>query len=435
VTDRGHIGSLRAVVGGACVAVAVAVLAILVALPASGATGASPRAPKAGKVTWQQAAARLHAPVYRPRVTLGITPLTLAINSGGCLIGGWGSTHSNQGPHFSIDEPGVTPQCGQPGEAVQVSTVVIHSKKVPVLVQCPKLPHCTVHDGETDGVFIMFVPESGAPHYVIQLQSSHVSLHGFTRIARSFVRVRSSRAPATASAIHRFGDFLSPDGKVWCGAGPTTFCGTGGDPSAAPNGPQTLGSLAANGKVTICRVPHSSVSSVCLQNWDDMAPVLQIGQSTQRNNILCTSAANGISCVIATGPGKGRGFEVSATTVRRIGPSGPPPAAVPVLGDAHGGTAGFGKAHPRVIALGNDIIGQVHGITWRNWGATQADGTGTGYWIPAGKPASDARSAPAKVVAFDLGPCHGVRAYRKVEWWLPSRGGHFTARGANPACL
>lgn len=219
-----------------CAAICAVALAALCAVPAADAG--------APTLTWQQAAARLHAPVYRPRVTLGITPQTLVINQGGCLIGGWGSTNTQKGPHFSIDEPGVTPQCGQPGEAVQVSSVTIHAKKVPVLVQCPHLPHCTVHDGETDGVFIMFVPERGAPHYVIQLQSSHVSLRDVERIARSFVRVTAPRTPA----------------------------------------------------------------------------------------------------------------------------------AVPVLGDTNGGTA-------------------------------------------------------------DLGSCHGVRAYRKVEWWLPSRGGQFDARHATPTCL
>jgi hypothetical protein len=428
---------VRAAIGAACVLMAV--VATLVALPAGGAAGATPRAPGAGDVTWQQAAARLHAPVYRPRVTLGIRPQTLAINSGGCLIGGWGSTKTQKGPHFSVDEPGVTPQCGQPGEAVQVSSATIHAKKVAVTVQCPHLPHCTVHDGETDGVFIMFVPERGAPHYVIQLDSSHVSLHGFVRIAQSFVRVSAHRTPAAtpaaAAAAHHFGDFLSPDGKVWCGAGSTTFCGTGGDPSAPSNGPQTLGSLGADGKVTICRVAHSSVSTVCLQNWDDTAPVLQVGQSTERNNILCTSASTGITCVIGSGAGQGRGFLISATAVTRTGPAGPPPAVVPVLGDAVAGSAGFGKPHPGLVALGNDIIGHVARIHWANWGATRASGTGTGYWIPSGKPPSDARAAPAKIVAFDLGSCHGARAYRKLEWWLPGRGGRFTARGASSVCL
>ncbi len=165
---------------------AVAALVALVLVPGAGAHTSA--------LTWQQAAGRLGAPVYRPRVTLGIKPQPLVINTGGCLIGAWGSVKTQKGPHFSIDEPGVTPQCGQPGEADQVSTAVIHGKKVSVLVQCRHLPHCTVHDGETDGVFIMFVPESGAKHYVIQLGSSHVSLRDLIRVARSFVRVKAPHA-------------------------------------------------------------------------------------------------------------------------------------------------------------------------------------------------------------------------------------------------
>ncbi len=424
MTRRGPITVLCAALCSA----AIAVVAALALLPAADA--ATPA------LTWQQAAARLHAPVYRPRVTLGIKPQVLVINQGGCLIGAWGATKTQKGPHFSIDEPGVTPQCGQPGEADQVSTAVIHGKKVSVLVQCRHLPHCTVHDGETDGFFIIFVPESGAKNYVIQLGSSHVSLRNLIRVAKSFVRVTAPhKAAIAAAAVHHFGEFLSPDGKVWCGAGPTTFCGTGGDPSAPSNGPQTLGSLAANGKVTLCRVAHSSVSEVCLQNWDDTAPTLKVGQSTERNNILCTSALAGITCTIASGPAKGRGFHVNATSLKRVGPSGPPPAAVPVLGDMNGGVAGFGTAHPAVLALGNDITGHMIKIRWKNWGATQATGTGTGYWVPAGKPLADARPVPAKIVAFDLGTCHGARAYLKYRWWLPTRGGSPGAAHANDACL
>jgi hypothetical protein len=178
VTPPGHIRVL-------CAAICAAALAALSAVPAADAGAPS--------LTWQQAAARLHAPVYRPRVTVGIKPQTLAINQGGCLIGGWGSTKTQKGPHFSIDEPGITPRCGQPGEAVRVATTIIHAKKVTVLVQCRHLPHCTAHDGETDGVFIMFVPEKGARQYVIQLESSHLSLRNLEKVARSFVRVTAPR--------------------------------------------------------------------------------------------------------------------------------------------------------------------------------------------------------------------------------------------------
>jgi hypothetical protein len=174
-----YISALGAALGAATLAALVLVAVALV--PAAGA--------HAPALTWQQAAGRIDAPVYRPRVTLGIKPQTLVVNSGGCLIGAWGSNRTQKGPHFSVDEPGVTSQCGQPGETDQVSKTTINGKKVPIEVQCRHLPHCTIHDGETDGVFIMFVPESGAKHYVIQLGSSHLALSKLIRVARSFVRV------------------------------------------------------------------------------------------------------------------------------------------------------------------------------------------------------------------------------------------------------
>jgi hypothetical protein len=183
VSHRGH-NILKA---AACAA-ALAALAVLGAVPAFGAAAHS--------LTWQQAAARVHTPVYRPRVTLGIKPQMLAVNQGGCVIGAWGNSRPRKSPNFSIDEPANTSQCGQPGEAQQVSSTTINSKKVPILVQCPHLPHCTAHDGQTDGVFIMFVPERGPSHFSIQLESSHVALHGLLRIARSFVRVTAHHAAA-----------------------------------------------------------------------------------------------------------------------------------------------------------------------------------------------------------------------------------------------
>ena len=97
---------------------------------------------------------------------------------------------------------------------------------------------------------------------------------------------------------------------------------------------------------------------------------------------------------------------------------------------------GSAYAHPMVIALSNTITLQVHNVRWKHWGDTKATGTGTGYWLPAGKPYSDARPAPAEGVAFDLGTCTGKRADLKLGWFLPSRGERFTpATQARPALL
>ena len=99
-------------------------------------------------LTWQQAAARVDAPVYRPRVTLGIKPQTLVVNRGGCLIGAWGPTNTGKGPHFSIDEPGVTSQCGQPGEAL----LVVRGQVVEAGEQMPD-QFVETSDGERRGEF------------------------------------------------------------------------------------------------------------------------------------------------------------------------------------------------------------------------------------------------------------------------------------------
>jgi hypothetical protein len=52
-----------------------------------------------------------------------------------------------------------------------------------VLVQCPAWPKCTVKDGETDGFFLLFVPEHVSKHYAIQLDSRHISLERFLHVA------------------------------------------------------------------------------------------------------------------------------------------------------------------------------------------------------------------------------------------------------------
>jgi hypothetical protein len=74
----------------------------------------------------------------------------------------------------------------------QVATTTINGVKVGVLVQCPAWPKCTVKDGETDGSFLLFVPEHVSKHYAIQLDGRHISLAHFLEIAKSFTRVRTA---------------------------------------------------------------------------------------------------------------------------------------------------------------------------------------------------------------------------------------------------
>lgn len=275
-------------------------------------------APSAGSSTpptlsWQQAAQRSRFPVYRPRRSSALKPSVVRVSSSGCVNAVWGSVTTGTSPYLILYQPGESVQCGQAGEANQVATAVIHGTKVNVLVQCNRIPHCSVRDGETQGIFILSVPEPGSPHYSVEFQSHHMLLRDLLTVARSLVRVRAAKAPG------------------------------------------------------------------------------------------------------APGPGSSH--------------------AVPVLGDARAGTAGFGKAQPSLIAEANNPLTEVGHIHWQGWGAKQATGAGTGYWLPPGKPLSGSLPAPARIVAFDLGSCHGRRAYLKEEHWIPSHGGRFDSRNAYPTCL
>jgi hypothetical protein len=142
-----------------------------------------------GQANWQKIAQGAKFPVYRPRQTLGLELEGPLLNSSGCLTAAWGDARSSKGPHFGIYEPGDSTQCGQPGVATEVATVPINGIEAHVLVECPAWPRCTRSNGQTNGAFVIFVPERGPAHYAIQLQSTHVGFSDFVKIARSFTKV------------------------------------------------------------------------------------------------------------------------------------------------------------------------------------------------------------------------------------------------------
>ena len=157
-------------------------------------------APSAGSSTpptlsWQQAAQRSRFPVYRPRRSSALKPSVVRVSSSGCVNAVWGSVTTGTSPYLILYQPGESVQCGQAGEANQVATAVIHGTKVNVLVQCNRIPHCSVRDGETQGIFILSVPEPGSPHYSVEFQSHHMLLRDLLTVARSLVRVRAAKAP------------------------------------------------------------------------------------------------------------------------------------------------------------------------------------------------------------------------------------------------
>jgi hypothetical protein len=108
-------------------------------------------------------------------------------------------------------------------------------------------------------------------------------------------------------------------------------------------------------------------------------------------------------------------------------------APVPVLGaDPGGDTKGFGHVHPALIVWGGQAITfNLFQVRWKHWGATQAYGTATGWYVPPGKAISGGHAVTERLVAYRLGTCNGKRAYTRMASYVPSLGQHFHANARN----
>jgi hypothetical protein len=122
------------------------------------------------------------------------------------------------------------------------------------------------------------------------------------------------------SGVRHLTSFLSPGKQVWCeGVGGRMSCGT------RPELPTWAATLFRSGQVQLCEVLNleypdgSKVPAGCCQNWTDEPPVLHCGESNSVDGISCTSAADGITCVKTSGPGKGHGFRVRKDEAVEVG--------------------------------------------------------------------------------------------------------------------
>jgi hypothetical protein len=114
----------------------------------------------------------------------------------------------------------------------------------------------------------------------------------------------------------------------------------------------------------------------------------------------------------------------------------PASAPVPVIGNAFADSHGFGHAHPSLLSSGPGATVTVQHVRWTHWGAKEATGLGQGWYVPDNAQSqADGKAATEKVVAFDLGTCHGKRAYLKYIWYFPAYRKAPSRRHANPACL
>lgn len=83
--------------------------------------------------------------------------------------------------------------------------------------------------------------------------------------------------------------------------------------------------------------------------------------------------------------------------------------------------AGFGAVKPRQVYLGGDPTGNVTKLRWLHWGSRTAVGFGTG-WCP-GQSVAQGHPCAASLHAYDLGSCHGHRAYRTLTFYFKLRAG------------
>jgi hypothetical protein len=110
-------------------------------------------------------------------------------------------------------------------------------------------------------------------------------------------------------------------------------------------------------------------------------------------------------------------------------------AEAPVLaGPWASGQRGYGHVRPTTIYNGGDPSGLITHTHWRSWGGARAIGDGLGWWVGPHQDEAEGRRESVRVVAFQLGSCHGRRAYDAIEWYFPRHGQRFLANEYIQAC-
>jgi hypothetical protein len=130
----------------------------------------------------------------------------------------------------------------------------------------------------------------------------------------------------------------------------------------------------------------------------------------------------------------GCGSSASASTVAPQPTAHPVPTLGLLTGNfVHG--SGFGQVKPKEVFNGGDPTGLVTSITWRGWGGAQAVGTGRSDYVGPNQAVAAGTLESVRIVAFDLGTCHGRYMYAAVEWYFPQHGQAFSARQFEDACI
>jgi hypothetical protein len=97
--------------------------------------------------------------------------------------------------------------------------------------------------------------------------------------------------------------------------------------------------------------------------------------------------------------------------------------------------SGFGQVEPKKVYNGGDPTGLVISIVWHTWGGAQAVGTGRGVYVGPNQVVAAGTVEPVRIVAFDLGTCHGRYMYEAVEWYFPQHGQAFNPSQFEDVCI
>jgi len=262
--------------------------------------------------TWDQVAGDLDFPVYQPSDTLGLKLTALSVptcaldtSTGLRVAAAYGNRRSRSG-WFSVAES--FRLCGNAGEERVVRRAKVNGARVDVAVNCrPTSCRVTADDGPRLGFRLLWRKGTSNGTF-IDLRTRHLSLARALRVARGLTRVRLDRPTL------RLVNFLSPDRQVWCGfvpsstEGPQEFCGT--------RSAGQFASLALDGTLTVCDHPNPSLDEVCLQNFDDQAPVLNVGQASELRGFRCVALPQGMTCTVSE---TGKGFTMTADSVTPVG--------------------------------------------------------------------------------------------------------------------
>jgi hypothetical protein len=204
---------------------------------------------------------------------------------------------------------------------------------------------------------------------------------------------------------------------------------------AGQHSPPSNAVLAAKVDASAVKVSPAELASVgqCLGDKLFSDPPTRVTDAI-RDNIGCLGELNdvwlaplalaqGLIIDIAGALDAGQDLAVGSTGTVTITHDGD---AMTTLGIVWAGSQrGYGEIRPSFIFNGGDPTGVFSNAQWQAWGQPQATATGTGLYVAPGQIVAEGVREPARLVAFDLGDCHGKTVYRAIEWFFPQHGQSF----------